>query len=373
MQDTGQILIIMQTCALTISATLFIMLTMMRFLAPSTPKEYNIVRRLLSFAMLILSVHFALQLVFGFRAKSVMLGAWVNILFYSPVVYIISYSTVRIICGRANRRRHIFASFLSISLILCVSLIGHICGIPIPISICIIDTLYFLTLVYFTVYPQNEIRSMSKTISGNEPVLYNIYIRRSYTILVFVSLFIPFIIFSNPAILVFTPFFLLSLLFYLLSFIALGFNSENIHNLINETYLEKEQKVVSTSSAECSVVSDVAKRLTDEDKQRVRTALDTWCHNEGYSQPELNSVLLANRLHIPKSLLVDYLREVEGMTFRVWLSNVRIEVAKRLIIEHPEYSNEGIAEACGFTRIYLQNKFKEVTGMTPSEWRDAHK
>ena len=42
---------------------------------------------------------------------------------------------------------------------------------------------------------------------------------------------------------------------------------------------------------------------------------------------------------------------------------------KREILEHPEYSNEAIAESCGFSRSHLQVKFKEATGLTINEWR----
>ena len=40
-----------------------------------------------------------------------------------------------------------------------------------------------------------------------------------------------------------------------------------------------------------------------------------------------------------------------------------------MIREHPDWSNETIARQCGFSdRTYFQRKFKEITGMTPSEY-----
>ena len=51
------------------------------------------------------------------------------------------------------------------------------------------------------------------------------------------------------------------------------------------------------------------------------------------------------------------------------MTNLRIEEAKRVIREHPEWSNETVAQHCGFAdRSYFQKKFKEKTGITPAEF-----
>ncbi|WP_373734107.1 helix-turn-helix domain-containing protein, partial [Bacteroides heparinolyticus] len=113
-----------------------------------------------------------------------------------------------------------------------------------------------------------------------------------------------------------------------------------------------------------------------EQKLSISSPLTQWQEARGYSAPNINSTTLALQLNVPKHLLVQYLREQEGKTFRVWLSDLRIEEAKRILIEHPNYDNESIATACGFaSRTWLQNRFKAVTGMTPAEWRkkQSHK
>lgn len=112
--------------------------------------------------------------------------------------------------------------------------------------------------------------------------------------------------------------------------------------------------------------------MSEERKDMTKALIEGWIKNQGYASSEINSTLLATRLNIPKRQLVQYLREVEGKTFRIWLSDLRLEEAKRLIIEHPEYSTETVAESCGFSRSHLQVKFKEATGFTTNEWRDNH-
>ena len=53
---------------------------------------------------------------------------------------------------------------------------------------------------------------------------------------------------------------------------------------------------------------------------------------------------------------------------------MRIEEAKRIISEHRDWTNEAIADACGFNdRSVFQKKFKQKTGLTPAEWAEQGK
>ena len=49
-----------------------------------------------------------------------------------------------------------------------------------------------------------------------------------------------------------------------------------------------------------------------------------------------------------------------------------IEEAKILLKAHPDWSNDSIADACGFgSRSYFQTVFKENTGMTPAQFVES--
>ena len=55
--------------------------------------------------------------------------------------------------------------------------------------------------------------------------------------------------------------------------------------------------------------------------------------------------------------------------FNPWLAYLRVEEAKRQLKEHPDWSNDAIAQRCGFSdRTTLQRTFKEKTGMTPTQF-----
>ena len=191
--------------------------------------------------------------------------------------------------------------------------------------------------------------------SGQMQIQFSIFLKTSNFLMLMLGLFVSLCIYYLPLLAIVGTLELFAILLFITSFITLGFNIHNVSQIINE---EKEEK----------------KMLNLEQREIIRKKLELWRNNHGYSSSDINSALLAVRLGLSKRMLVQYIKEVEGKTFRIWLSDIRLEEAKRMIIEHGDYSNETIAEACGFSsRNYLQNKFKDATGLTPTEWRDANK
>lgn len=82
-------------------------------------------------------------------------------------------------------------------------------------------------------------------------------------------------------------------------------------------------------------------------------------------------ISLARSLSITKTELSRYLSACYNTTFRIWLAEVRFEAAKRMILEHPDYSNDVISAECGFSsRSYLYRMFKEKEGCSPTAWKE---
>ena len=90
MQEMSNVLLIIQASLMGVSLTLFFALVLSSLQKTDTTKSYEIVRWLLAFAMLLFAVHYIMQMVFGFRAQGDDVGAVINILFYSPIAYILT-------------------------------------------------------------------------------------------------------------------------------------------------------------------------------------------------------------------------------------------------------------------------------------------
>ena len=91
----------------------------------------------------------------------------------------------------------------------------------------------------------------------------------------------------------------------------------------------------------------------------------------GYKDTSVNMISLARSLSITKTELSRYLSVCYNTTFRIRLAEVRFEAAKRMILEHPDYSNDVISAECGFSsRSYLYRMFKEKEGCSPTAWKE---
>lgn len=82
------------------------------------------------------------------------------------------------------------------------------------------------------------------------------------------------------------------------------------------------------------------------------------------------SDLLSDTLDVSYSVLTRVFSSVEGRTIENYLSALRIERAKELI-RYGNMSMAEVADAAGYSSVaHLSRRFKQQTGMTPSEFRE---
>ncbi len=103
----------------------------------------------------------------------------------------------------------------------------------------------------------------------------------------------------------------------------------------------------------------------------VEAALQAWVEAKGFTAEGLTlaafSVVLGG---VKRGDLTYYFERHLHTTFRVWLSDLRLAEAKRLMAAHPEYSNDAVSSACGFSsRAQLYNIFRDREQMSPGEWK----
>ena len=101
-----------------------------------------------------------------------------------------------------------------------------------------------------------------------------------------------------------------------------------------------------------------------------RAKLEQWMKTEKpYLNPDfrlndLRQVLPLNRTYLSQLINTEY-----DCTFYQFVTNYRIEEAKRLMREQPDLKMQDIAEQCGFSSpVVFSRIFTRETGMTPREW-----
>ena len=113
--------------------------------------------------------------------------------------------------------------------------------------------------------------------------------------------------------------------------------------------------------------------ISDERRDIIQKSLDDWCANLGYKDCNVNILTLSRTLCISKNELSQFFDQCLHSNFRIWLSEIRFNAAKKMMLEYPDYSNDIISAECGFScRTHLYRIFKTKEGCSPTEWRDFH-
>ena len=88
--------------------------------------------------------------------------------------------------------------------------------------------------------------------------------------------------------------------------------------------------------------------------------MDAWKARGGYRQTGLLQPLAAQSIGITRYRLTTWLHQ-RGLKYTEWIAQLRVEEAKRTMKAHPDWSNDAVAQHCGFTdRTVMQRTFKKI-------------
>ncbi len=373
--NTNLPLLLLQDGCFSIMLVLVLVLVMSRWHQRTTSRGYETSRWLLIAGLSLYLIHYLLQMIFGFRASGEDVGTLVNIIFYLPAAFLITYTTLRISARHSYLRRFVVVGVTGTVLTLVLFAVGlYIYGsLHMPWVLLAIEVIYVAMIAFFIFNPNGELRRMNRkiedeTADDNSP--YHLYMRSGTLLLYVMGLIGALSVFSTVTVTAVAIFFLLALIFYVVSFISLGYNIQSLSGVVDEENLIPAPEAPKETS-DVAPTDATSSHLTDEATEQITAAITRWRTTQGYSSQNLTLNTMAERLGVSKRNLTQYLLEKEGLTFRVWLSNIRIEEAKRMLSE-TAFSIESIAETCGFSsRSWMTEKFKASTGMSPADWRDA--
>lgn len=362
-------LFLVQFACCIIVSMLGLILVLSRFQIRWTNRRYEVSRWLLAFSMFVLAWHYVLQMVCGFRAKGDEIGAVVNVLFYSPVSFFISYATYNLICYRGGRKKFALLGCVSYALILICFFFGYNDtprGMHIGEWLYVMLALFAVTIMYSTYTTVIEMRYHRKIIEENttEDLLpFDRYTYTTYGLAGIMVLAMVGAICYRPLLYCVGPLMLFSLISFTISFLGYGYNM-----IPAEVRLELD-----TADEPLEVMEESEEvGLGSEKISIIESMLTSWCDKGGYRDSTVNMPMLSVKLGIPRNELSLYFENYLKSSFRIWLSDIRFKEAQRMLLEECRYSNDTISSECGFSsHAHLYKIFKAKTGFTPGQWRDS--
>lgn len=356
-------------------------------------KRYERSRKLILAAMLGMAGQYLLQMVFGLRASGDDLGAIVNIFIYTPCFTLITLGIYNIIAPHAHFRQMNLVCGVQYAAIVGTFLLGFYSKKSIHIGWWLYLMLAFYTVntVYCVIKIFIEMmrrKKMLEKMSGTDLLPYVRYSYASLFNVCFVSVVMPFVILNTPLLYIIGPLGLCAIFFFVMTFVALVNSYTPSDELLDkeddneknnektddsETSKSEEDNNPTASTAEGGTQSKPTE-LTKERTEHIKAMLDRWCRKQGYKDSSANMMTLSLAIGVSKDELTLYFDQCLNSTFRVWLSDIRFDAAKAMMIKHPDYSNDIISTECGFSsRTHLYRVFKQRVFCTPTVWRENNK
>ena len=299
---------------------------------------------------------------------------------------IISYSMISLL--KAGDQRHrMFVPGLFVSAVISIILLGAYKSEDMTYFwfMCIVALVAFLIqsvtyIVYFDKAYKKSLKELENYYDEDESHKIK-WVRFCYIITMLTNIFILvylclywFLDYKLYIAALYTVWYLLYMLYMTSNFISfLG-----SHKLVLDAFahraltgqdirLRREERKAAKSTDSVSEVS-----LNEKEAVRLERALQKWVSEKNYRQYDKSREEIASDLKTSKEFLHHYFLNRLGVDFKTWRTQLRIEDAKKMLLEDKKISTNLVGEMCGFSdRSNFHRQFVKIVGCSPREWRES--
>ena len=140
---------------------------------------------------------------------------------------------------------------------------------------------------------------------------------------------------------------------------------EQVENAMEDGITSEEENLCGTTNQK-----QEQKQETPFYHAEIEKKIKGWIDTDGYIRPGLTIKELSDKLQTNRTYLSGYIKTKYEMSFRDWITGLRIEYAKRLLAQNPRLTVADISEKSGFlSPSHFIRMFKENAGCTPVKWK----
>ena len=140
---------------------------------------------------------------------------------------------------------------------------------------------------------------------------------------------------------------------------------EQVENAMEDGMTSEEENLCDTTNQK-----QEQKHETPFYHAEIEKKIKGWIDTDGYIRPGLTIKELSDKLQTNRTYLSGYIKAKYEMSFRDWITGLRIEYAKRLLAQNPRLTVADISEKSGFlSPSHFIRMFKENAGCTPVRWK----
>jgi AraC-like DNA-binding protein len=139
-----------------------------------------------------------------------------------------------------------------------------------------------------------------------------------------------------------------------------------------QAMIRLKNRIRKSNSEEDTVTDDKMTGPNEAAVRKLEAALDKWVKEKKFCEYDKSRDEVARELDTTREFLHMYFTIRKGIDFKTWRTELRIEEAKRLLLENKELSSHVIGEISGFSdRSNFHRQFVKFVGCSPKQWRDT--
>ena len=310
-----------------------------------------------------IAVQFLLQYIFGFRQMGVTQGVCCNLIFFTPATLLCGMAILYVQRqGRVSLREWMTGGGICALAILLLIGVALLDDIPLREESPLLRWSEYVASVLYVMMQSYIFKHQYLSYKRLEQAVDEYYDRSrrdlfgwmgwSMKTMAVLAFFVPLVIFMEGAPLVG---------FSIAYFFAIAYSTISLYSYGISKDVERVE--------EAEEVVNQENRPRDIDPA-ITEVVDRWKANAHYREPNLTLGIVARQMGVPQRQLQEWLRQSEYGKLAGLVTTLRIEEAKRVLKEHPDWSTESVANYCGFSsREYFHRTFRQMTGMTPANFQ----
>ncbi|MFI3266656.1 MAG: AraC family transcriptional regulator [Rikenellaceae bacterium] len=160
---------------------------------------------------------------------------------------------------------------------------------------------------------------------------------------------------------------------YMISFIAVCiyiFNSYLNFMVIFSKLVDKETEAELIPRINTTPKS----QLSPEVQQYIQAQIEEWIKAKGYCEDDVSLQSVSMKIYSNRQYLSSYINTTYQCSFRIWISKLRLEDAKEMLLNNPDMTITTIATKVGFQSLTsFTHAFTSIEGISPRKWAQTNR
>ncbi len=152
-------------------------------------------------------------------------------------------------------------------------------------------------------------------------------------------------------------------------YIYICYNKIVYHNINALIQIEEEEELEEEYEAAVTTKSVV---INDEVLSHIERNLKNWVAKGRFRSADISINNVAKAVYTNRTYLSRYINSVHQCSFKTWVTQLRVEESKRLMVDSPELPISDIARRVGFASVEsFSHTFTRYVQCSPSRWRES--